>query len=662
MRNQTIRMHVAMIALVAIVATAAPAAAQITRGGTTGLPWASRWDVAHDGVNQIYLLLADGQPASRIPVRGQFLDGNGNYIGGMFNITDEFASNGEAPSWATVTFGGPPEDPVFLVTYVVPLEGNAIPKYGRLVRFRGGVPIVSPRTMIYPNLGGEWFAADRARPAWNGQRFIVPTRVPGGAVGSVYAQPVFSFFDLNGVSSGGVNMGNGLDYQGGPSVSCGAGNVCMAAGFAAGAPVGGVGGIWARLFNGLTLQPITDVFYPDDHSTFMDTPHVVFNANTGQFNLIWYRRAPGTGAIDFRVVNTNGALGPLDLTRSFTIYPGEPGLAYNPVSRSSLLVTKWGQGADLYALELGDDGYPRNLANAVEITRWDGRVLEYRPAVIGSQTAGQWLVTFNLGASSGVAAVYGGVGQPPPPPPPPPPATPDTRMYLDAPLNSGTVAGPLLTISGWALDLNAPTGNGVDAVHAYAFPVTGGHIFLGTATFVPRLDVATHFGQSRFNNSGFVLANFLPPGVYNIGVYAHSTVTGTFTAVWTVQIRVTPPPNPQMSLDQPAPGWPSVPSTFFIRGWAVDLASFEGSGVDAVHAWAYPIVGAGYGTPVWLGPATVGTYRGDVAAYFGSALFANSGFELVASLPPGVYDLVVYARSWIAGSFNNWRTVRITVP
>ena len=181
----------------------------------------------------------------------------------MFQITTEFADTGEAPSWATVTFGGSPQDPVFLITYLVPGEGGAIPKYGRLVKYRPGAePLVSGRTMIFPHIAGEWFAADRARPAWNGHRFIVPTRVPGGAVGSVFAQPLFTFFDTNGASSGGVNLGNGLDYQGSPSLACGGADVCMAAGFAAGSPFGGTGGIWARLFNAQTLQPITEVFYP----------------------------------------------------------------------------------------------------------------------------------------------------------------------------------------------------------------------------------------------------------------------------------------------------------------------------------------------------------------------------------------------------------------
>ena len=116
-----------------------------------------------------------------------------------------------------------------------------------------------------------------------------------------------------------------------------------------------------------------------------------------------------------------------------------------------------------------------------------------------------------------------------------------------------------------------------------------------------------------------------------------------------------------MSLDQPRAEWPWIPGTFLIKGWAVDLASYVGAGIDAVHAWAYPVLPTGYGAPVWVNHATIGLPRTDVAAYFGNPEMANAGFEMVGTLPPGTYDLVVYARSWIAGSFSNWRIVRITV-
>jgi hypothetical protein len=652
--TQSIRVRVPVIALCLILSSAASAAAQISRTKVLPLGWASRWDSAYDSVNNVYLLLADGSPARRIGVKGLFVDGNGNPIGGMFDITNEFASNGEAPSWGTVTFGGTAQDPTFLITYLVPVEGTSIPKYGRLVRYRPGqAPAVSARTLIWPNVGGEWFAADRARPAWTGQRFAVPTRVPGSMVGSGFAQPVFSTFDLAGVATLVTNMGNGGDYQGGPSVACNTdGSVCMAAGFAAGMPFGGRGGIWSRLFNGQSLQPITDVFYPDDHTEFMDTPHVVYNGHTGQFNMVWYRRAPGTGALDFRVVGTNGAMGPLDLTKSFMVFPGEPSLSYNPHTKTSLVVTKWGAGADLYSFELGSDGYPRNLTNAVQITPWDTKVLEYRPSTIANAAGPHWVVTYNLGASSGAAFIsgLGGGGG----------TVPDTRMSLDAPLN-GSTAVDRVTVSGWALDLNGGTDSGVDAVHIYAWPVNGGGAyFLGAAAVMARADVAQAYGQQRFINSGFTLTGLLAPGWYDIAAYAHSVVSGTFTAVRTARVRVVAATNPRMVID--APVWSqTVGNTFTVFGWSIDLASTSGSGVGAIHAWAYPIVGGAYQSPIWFGAASYGHPRPDVAAWWGRPDFTNSGFFVTQTLPSGTYDVVVWSWSHVAGAYNNYVVVRVRV-
>ena len=75
-----------------------------------------------------------------------------------------------------------------------------------------------------------------------------------------------------------------------------------------------------------------------------------------------------------------------------------------------------------------------------------------------------------------------------------------------------------------------------------------------------------------------------------------------------------------------------------------------------MHVWAYPVTGA---QPVFLGAAAP-IPRPDVAVYGGQ--FINAGFRLKgATLPPGTYDLVVFARSTIAQAFNNARVVRITV-
>ena len=113
------------------------------------------------------------------------------------------------------------------------------------------------------------------------------------------------------------------------------------------------------------------------------------------------------------------------------------------------------------------------------------------------------------------------------------------RISLDKPLNNSVVNKAGFAVAGWAVDLGAPTGTGIDAVHVWAYPTSGAAaIFAGVASYgAPRADVGNAYGQ-RFTNSGFNLAaSNLPAGVYDLVAYAHSTVTGTF-ATWRVA-RVT---------------------------------------------------------------------------------------------------------------------------
>jgi hypothetical protein len=94
-----------------------------------------------------------------------------------------------------------------------------------------------------------------------------------------------------------------------------------------------------------------------------------------------------------------------------------------------------------------------------------------------------------------------------------------------------------------------------------------------------------------------------------------------------------------------------------VAGWALDPNTTSGSGVDAVHVWAYPAAG---GNPVFVGVATLGFARPDVAAIVGPSGVA-SGYGLIGTLPRGTWDLVVYAHSTVTNTFNNWQTVRFAV-
>jgi hypothetical protein len=106
---------------------------------------------------------------------------------------------------------------------------------------------------------------------------------------------------------------------------------------------------------------------------------------------------------------------------------------------------------------------------------------------------------------------------------------PDPLGYVDIPSNNATV-GPNFQIGGWAIDREATSGTGVDAIDVWAYrdgvtPVASFH----TESFDPRADIAAAYG-SQFLNSGFNLVGTLSPGSYLLVFYPHSTVNNDFTA------------------------------------------------------------------------------------------------------------------------------------
>jgi hypothetical protein len=95
-----------------------------------------------------------------------------------------------------------------------------------------------------------------------------------------------------------------------------------------------------------------------------------------------------------------------------------------------------------------------------------------------------------------------------------------------------------------------------------------------------------------------------------------------------------------------------------VSGWALDLSAARGSGVDAVHVWAFP---AGGGKPVFLGIADLGDPRPDVAAVYGRQ-FERSAFSLAAPhLADGTYDIVAFAHRTATGAFDAESAVRVTI-
>jgi hypothetical protein len=233
-------------------------------------------------------------------------------------------------------------------------------------------------------------------------------------------------------------------------------------------------------------------------------------------------------------------------------------------------------------------------------------------------------------------------------------------MAIDSPAADSIVSQPF-DVKGWAIDRGATTGTGVDAVHVWAYKDPGSNtppVFVGAATYgVSRPDVGSLYG-ARFTPSGYALrVRGLTAGRYSLAVFSHSTATGTFNHLLTRLVTVEA--GPRLSIDAPASGTHVGPS-FNIGGWALDNTAVSGTGMDAVHAWAYANPGSGT-PPVFLGAATYGGVRADVGAYFGDQ-FTNSGYNLAASgLAPGVYQINVFGHSTVTGTFNIVQSVIVTV-
>jgi alpha-tubulin suppressor-like RCC1 family protein len=158
------------------------------------------------------------------------------------------------------------------------------------------------------------------------------------------------------------------------------------------------------------------------------------------------------------------------------------------------------------------------------------------------------------------------------------------------------------------------------------------------------------------------------PGVGFYGVYNLTFVRwsgGTAVARQDVRITLNAKGSnrvgPQTIIDVPTEG-AAVGSPFYVGGWAADLDSAVDSGVNTVHVWAYPLDASGHrGDPIFLGPASYGGARPDVAALYGDR-FGNSGYGIIVDgLTPGTYDIAVFAFSTVTNSFTPAKVVRVTV-
>ncbi|MBA3886384.1 MAG: fibronectin type III domain-containing protein [Acidobacteria bacterium] len=154
------------------------------------------------------------------------------------------------------------------------------------------------------------------------------------------------------------------------------------------------------------------------------------------------------------------------------------------------------------------------------------------------------------------------------------------------------------------------------------------------------------------------------PGVGFVGTYDFVFVRwsgGTAVTAQDVRIVLNPKASgrvgPQVVIDVPAAGTAS-PDDILVAGWAIDRDAETGTGISTLHVWAYPADGS---APVFVGAASTGGRRPDVAAIHGDQ-FRDAGYGLVVrGLPHGDYRLAVFAWSTVTGGWVPARTVAVTV-
>jgi hypothetical protein len=396
-----------------------------------------------------------------------------------------------------------------------------------------------------------------------------------------------------------------------------------------------------------------------------------YNPGTNRFVMTWFEfPGPVTRVAEFDAAGNlvaqrlgSSTLGSYDALSA----------AYNPVSKTILLAGVDRVNDDVYVAELDGNGVRIGAETKVSTSTRPARYTR----VASSATEKLWNTTFNTRNFSALAnqvvqtATAGNGGTPdpvptpgptPPPPPPPPPApvTPLPRMSVDLPANGARVPSNGFPVAGWAIDAAAVGSTGVDAVHVWAHPTSGAAaIFAGAASFnVARPDVGAAFGQTYYTPSGFSLTATVPPGTYDLVVYARSTVAGAFNNVQVRRVIVeAPTSNPLMWVDTPSQNQ-DLSQNVRVSGWAIDAASATNSGVDAVHVYAYPSDGS---AAILVGVAEIGRSRPDVGGAFGSTRFNNSGFNVQGTLPIGSYTIVVFARSSVVGAFNNVFLIPVNV-
>ena len=287
-----------------------------------------------------------------------------------------------------------------------------------------------------------------------------------------------------------------------------------------------------------------------------------------------------------------------------------------------------------------------------------------------------WTATDNLGATEGLGSRYFRVMNSGASVAAPPPRTARVAAVVARPpdLEAASIATlpeaetPLAVRRGWTPDarlqhLSATDGAAVvrgEELDRFEVQLGGAGRFAGYLRVANELRPLPPGSQLDPASGLFLWA----PGAGFVGRYDLVFVRwedGRPVSRQEVEVRLAPKGQghvgPQVVIDAPT-AQQAVGQPFALGGWAADLDALSGTGIDTLHVWAYPASG---GAPVFVGTATSGGPRPDVAAVYGEQ-FQSSGYGLIVQgLAPGAYDLAVFAWSRVLGGFAPAAVVRVLV-
>jgi len=517
-------LRLTLAATVLFAVGASSARAQVVRVGATNLAigFGTRGsNVAYDSTSNVYLVVS-----TYGVLRGQFVDRNGAAIGGAFIIQ---ANPGFFSHFPNVTFS-PDADGgagAFLVVWHQSDLPTGTSIHTRIVSYTKGGPIGNDNQVSVE--GAFWERYPGVAYSSGSREFLVTypkvTRgirgVRCGLDGAALAAPFT--IAVNGQneewSSASYNPTNNqyvVAYEGfvdGPG------------GFVA------VRAVQAGTDVPLGAQPVTLFAGGANYIN-----EIVYNPNTNQFLVAWYRDTGASKATLGRIVNPDLSL-PGSVTAISSLWKAYDGLglAYNKITKTSYMVSHDGRGLPTSyedgGVEVKADGNP--VDNGMLVTSSLDAKPNFYPKIAAGTADPNWLVVTSHNFAYTAMQLLAGT-------PTGPASSP--QMALENP-TGGSLTYPF-TVTGWAVDLGSSSGSGSDWIDFWAWPTAGGApTYLGnTSPSNPRSDVAALYG-AQFMNSGFTarLTGLTTPGAYTIGAYMRSTVTGTFNAVRTVNVVITGP-------------------------------------------------------------------------------------------------------------------------